>query len=155
MPTTTALLLWVVCLFFILLLAALLWLLKCRHRGSGSDDNELRLYNSEWRPGRVLKCSPSEQPWMAALSNILDSPGQRTHDEMVHVATLIKQPASVVPGVIYLGSLTIARDKELLQRLGITHVINCAPSTCQGVISAAYYAGSAEYYEIDAHDHAG
>ena len=53
--------------------------------------------------------------------------------------------SEIIDGFLYLGSDVVARDKETLQKHGITHVINCAAdySECyhedDGVIYKPYY----------------
>ena len=63
-----------------------------------------------------------------------------------------ESPGLLAPGV-YLGSYAHAQNVELLASLGVTAVLNCAPSMCDGAV-AEYEARGWSYAAVDAQDQA-
>jgi predicted secreted protein len=56
--------------------------------------------------------------------------------------------SEVIENFLYLGSDFIAKDKEILNQHGITHVINCAAD-----YSANYFDGPIKYKKYHLKDH--
>ncbi|KAJ1633143.1 protein-tyrosine phosphatase-like protein [Pavlovales sp. CCMP2436] len=60
-------------------------------------------------------------------------------------------PCEMAPDLL-LGGFTEAQDVQLLQRLGVTHVLNMACGVAQ--TGPSFYGGSLQYREVDADDDA-
>lgn len=56
--------------------------------------------------------------------------------------------SEIIDGFLYLGSDVVASDKEILDKYGITHVVNCAAD-----YSANYFDGIIKYKKYHLKDH--
>jgi hypothetical protein len=56
--------------------------------------------------------------------------------------------SEIIDGFLYLGSDNVARNKELLDKNGVTHVINCASDYCGN-----YHEGHLTYKSYHLKDH--
>lgn len=56
--------------------------------------------------------------------------------------------SEILDGFLYLGSDLVASNKEILEKHGITHVVNCAAD-----YSANYFDGTIQYKKYHLKDH--
>ena len=85
--------------------------------------------------------APSHHQWTAALDALVETPRWQARDE---------HPARFAAG-LHVGNAEHASDVNELKRLGVTAVLNCAPSACEGPI-ASYEIAGIKYAEVDAED---
>ena len=67
--------------------------------------------------------------------------------------TMISMPTPIISGQLFLGNASNAMDTNLLNKLGITAILNCATGSC--LTNAEYYDEKIIYHEFDAQDVAG
>uniref|UniRef100_A0A8C6DIM3 Dual specificity protein phosphatase 13B n=1 Tax=Moschus moschiferus TaxID=68415 RepID=A0A8C6DIM3_MOSMO len=89
-----------------------------------------------------VQVSPYQPPTLASLQRLL----------WVHRAAMLNHVNEVWPN-LFLGDAYVARDKNKLTQLGITHVVNVAAGKFQVDTGAKFYRGMPlEYYGIEADD---
>ena len=63
---------------------------------------------------------------------------------------ILTAPAPLIPGQLYLGDASHAMDTEMLEKFGITAVLNCASGAC--ITNEEYYGKDFTYHEFGAED---
>eukprot|EP00656_Telonema_subtile_P015107 TRINITY_DN17868_c0_g1_i1.p1 TRINITY_DN17868_c0_g1~~TRINITY_DN17868_c0_g1_i1.p1 ORF type:complete len:254 (-),score=45.76 TRINITY_DN17868_c0_g1_i1:79-840(-) len=110
-----------------------------------------QLYNAPFRCKNTLSnLSSQERQSLDQLSAILDYGrfGPKA------TAALLQAPAQLTDYLL-LGGLEHAKDRAALAELGVTHVLNCAPSTCARQTGEGFYGSAVKYVEIHAEDYEG
>merc|ERR1712166_55515 len=137
---------WHVLAAFILLMA---WIFMYRRLLARKGP---QLYSASFKKQAATKpSSPEQKLLLSRVGAVLE---RSSRMKPAAIASLTKQPARLTEYLL-LGSLKHAKDRPSLRSLGVTHVINCAPSTCRRHTGPNYYGDTVKYIEVDADDYTG